>query len=43
VPDVHVIDALRRETRGYLLAFLFDFEDKWEKSIDIGCGDIVAV
>jgi len=41
--DVDVVDALRRETRRYLLPFLFDLDLEWEKSFDIGGGNIVAV
>jgi hypothetical protein len=32
--DVHVVDALIRETRGYLLALLFDLENQRKKTFD---------
>lgn len=41
--NVHVVDALARETGRDLLALLFDFEDKREKTFDVRRWDIVLV
>lgn len=43
VTDVHVVDALGRETRCDLLALLFDIEDQRQKTFDCGGVDIIAV
>ena len=41
--DVHVVDALARETGSDLLPFLLDIENEREESLDVGWRYIVSV
>jgi len=41
--NVHVVDALARETWGYLLSFLLYIENERQKSLDIRWWNIVSV
>ena len=41
--DMQVIDPLTGETGRHLLTLLFEVENEWKESFDVGCGYIVAV
>lgn len=41
--DVHIVDALIRETGRHLLSFLFNIQDEGKKAFNARRGDIVAI
>jgi hypothetical protein len=41
--DVHVVDALRRETRRHLLTLLLNIQYQWKKAFYGGSMYIIAV